>query len=189
MNFKRFTVGLIYPTLFFILLLVAFIMLPATAKEQNRENYLTAIMPNMIDFITEVTDLQNNGYPLPKIIIENEKLICAGAYLEPRDTCEIAGYYDDEKNNIHIRDTPTMYMVEDRFQEVVLVHELVHFLQYYEGVYEQVECRQNLEELAYEVQEKYIDLMGIDPQQKVDGLFAIISSLCPHKHPILFGEH
>ena len=81
-----------------------------------------------------------------------------------------------------------MYMVEDRFQEVVLVHELVHFLQYHEGVYEQVECRQNLEELAYEVQDNYIDLQGIDPTQKVDGLFAIISSLCPHKHPLFFME-
>ena len=162
------TAGFIYPALLITLFLVCFVFLPAVSKENNRENYLTAIMPNMIDYITEITDLKYEGYPLPNIIIENEKLICAGAYLEPRDTCDIAGYYDDEKNNIHIRDTP--------------------FLQYHEGVYEQVECRQNLEELAYEVQDNYIDLQGIDPTQKVDGLFAIISSLCPHRYPLFFME-
>ena len=188
MKSNRHTAGFIYTALLITLFLVCFVFLPAVSKENNRENYLTAIMPNMIDYITEITDLKYEGYPLPNIIIENEKLICAGAYLEPRDTCDIAGYYDDEKNNIHIRDTPTIYMVEDRFQEVVLVHELVHFLQYHQGVYEQVECRQNLEELAYEVQDNYIDLQGIDPTQKVDGLFAIISSLCPHRYPLFFME-
>ncbi len=189
MKLNRYTIGLVYPALLLTLFLICFIFLPAIAKENERENYLKAIMPNMIDYITEVTDLEYNGYPLPNIYVEEEKLICEGAYFEPRETCDIAGYYDDEKNNIHIRDTPTLYMTEDRFQEVVLVHELVHFLQYHNGRYNEVECRQNLEELAYEVQDKYIDLQGIDPTQKVDGLFAIISSLCPHKHPILFGEH
>tara|TARA_B100000123_G_scaffold91638_1_gene66608 strand:+ start:2804 stop:3376 length:573 start_codon:yes stop_codon:yes gene_type:complete len=188
MKTNRYTAGFIYPALLLTLFLVCFVFLPAVSKENDRVNYLTAIMPNMIDYITEITDLKYKGYPLPTIFIEEEKLICAGAYFEPRDTCDIAGYYDDEKNSIHIRDTPTMYMVEDRFQEVVLVHELVHFLQYHEGVYEQVECRQNLEELAYKVQDNYIDLQGIDPTQKVDGLFAIISSLCPHKHPLFFME-
>ena len=172
-----------------IRLIIFLVMFPTAIFASERENYLKAIMPNMVDYITEVTDLEYKGYPLPNILVEEEKLICEGAYFEPRETCDIAGYYDDEKNSIHIRDTPTLYMSDDRFQEVVLIHELVHFLQYFNGRYEEVECRQNLEELAYDVQDKYIDLHGIDPIQKVDGLFAIISSLCPHKHPILFGEH
>ena len=171
-----------------IRLIIFLVIIPTGIFANERENYLTAIMPNMVDFITDYTGLPNAGYPLPKIFIQDEKTICRGAYFEPRDSCDIAGYYDDENNSIHIRDTPTMYMTEDRFQEVVLVHELVHFLQYFNGIYKEVECRQNLEELAYDVQDYYIDLMGIDPQQKVDGLFGIISSLCPGKS-LFMEEH
>ena len=56
------------------------------------------------------------------------------------------------------------------------------------GTYEEVECKQNLEEDAYELQSLYMDLMGIDEQNKPDPLFAIISSLCPNKYPLFFNE-
>ena len=77
-------------------------------------------------------------------------------------------------------------MTDDRFMEVVLVHELVHFLQYHDGTYEKVDCRQNLEMPAYEVQDAYIELHGIDDEQKADPLFALISSMCPNQHPLMF---
>lgn len=164
-----------------------FFVFAVSANE--RANYLTAIMPNMLDFITEVTEYENNGYPLPKIIILNAKDVCEGAYersLENIDECDIVGYYNDKTNIIYIRDNPSRYMSNDRFQEVVLVHELVHFLQKFNGTYEEVECKQQLEIDAYEVQSLYIDRMGIDPKQKPDPLFAVISTLCPSQMPQFF---
>ena len=73
MKTNRYTAGFIYPALLLTLFLVCFVFLPAVSKENDRVNYLTAIMPNMIDYITEITDLKYKGYPLPNIVIENEK--------------------------------------------------------------------------------------------------------------------
>lgn len=166
-------------------------ILPFGVLANDRVSYLKAIMPNMIDFITEVTDYEYKGYPYPNIVIDNAKDVCEGAYMreiEFVEECDIAGYYNDETNTIHIREEPTRYMTDDRFQEVILLHELVHFLQKFSGTYETVECKQNLEEDAYMVQSMYVDLMDIDEQQKPDPLFAIISSLCPDKYPLFFNE-
>ena len=173
------------------LVLLFLIILPCSVFANDRVAYLKAIMPNMIDFITDVSDYEYKGYPYPDIVIDNAKDICEGAYMreiDDVDNCDIAGYYNDDTNTIHIRNEPTRYMTDDRFQEVILLHELVHFLQKFSGTYEEVECKQNLEEDAYTIQELYIDLMGIDPKQKPDPLFAIVSSLCPNKYPLFFNE-
>ena len=79
-------------------------------------------------------------------------------------------------------------MTEDRFQEVVLVHELVHFLQYHDGTWQKVQCRQELELHAYEIQDVYVDLYGIDIKQKIDPLFGILSSMCPKSNPMFFHQ-
>ena len=174
-----------------IRILIILMILPFSVLANDRVSYLKAIMPNMIDFITEVSDDEYKGYPYPDIVIDNAKDVCEGAYMreiEEVELCDIAGYYNDDTNTIHIRDEPTRYMTDDRFQEVILLHELVHFLQKFSGTYETVECQQQLEEDAYELQSLYIDLMGIDEQNKPDPLFAIISSLCPNKYPLFFNE-
>ena len=79
-------------------------------------------------------------------------------------------------------------MVEDRFQEVILVHELVHYLQYMDGTHEIVECRQNLETHAYDLQEKFVETEGIDPKQKPDPLFALFTAMCPNQAPLMFNS-
>ena len=173
------------------LLLILQIIFTSSAIANERVNYLTAIMPNMLGFISDVTEYENKGYPLPEIVILNAKDVCEGAYMREIDDvedCDIAGYYNDDTNTIYIRDTPTRYMSEDRYQEVVLVHELVHFLQKFSGTYETIECKQALETDAYNVQSLYIDLMGIDEKNKPDPLFAIISAMCPGKQNMLFFE-
>ena len=173
------------------LLLILQIIFTSSAIANERVNYLTAIMPNMLGFISDVTEYENKGYPLPEIVILNAKDVCEGAYMREIDDvedCDIAGYYNDDTNTIYIRDTPTRYMSEDRYQEVVLVHELVHFLQKFTGTYETIECKQALETDAYNVQSLYIDLMGIDEKNKPDPLFAIISAMCPSQQNMLFFE-
>ena len=169
------------------LLVLVLLLLPnVTFANQNKVNYLNSLMPNMIDFIEDNSLYAYNGEDLPNIIIVNEKDVCTGAFIKPVDTCDIAGYYNHDTNEIYLRNEPTQYMVKDRFHEVILVHELVHFLQYMDGTYEVVECRQNLETHAYDIQEKFIDLHGIDPKQKPEPLFAMITSMCPNQHPLMF---
>ena len=173
------------------ILLILQIIFTSSAIANERVNYLTAIMPNMLAFISDVTEYENKGYPLPKIVLVDAKNVCEGAYMREMDNvdeCDIAGYYNDDTNTIYIRDTPTRYMSEDRYQEVVLVHELVHFLQKFSGTYETIECKQALETDAYNVQSLYVDLMGIDEKNKPDPLFAIISAMCPSQQNMLFFE-
>ena len=79
-------------------------------------------------------------------------------------------------------------MVADRFQEVVLIHELVHFMQYFNGVYEQVACQQELEQDAFNVQDIYVKENNIDPRNAPDPLFAMIVSNCPTTPPMLFEQ-
>lgn len=143
-------------------------------------------MPEFIEFIEANSLYEYRNTPLPEIIIATEQEICGSVYNPPQITCDVAGYYNDDTNEIYIRNTPTQYMVEDRFKEVILLHELVHYLQYMDGTYQIVECRQNLETHAYDLQEKYIDEEGIDPKQKPDPLFAMITSMCPNQHPLMF---
>ena len=142
----------------FIITLAFFIFFVSVTFASDRISYLRAIMPNMVDYITEVTEYENNGYPLPDIKIVPPQEVCDGAYeqkIENVEECDIAGYYNDINNTIYIRDKPSRYMTDDRFQEVVLVHELVHFLQNFSGTYQEVECKQQLEVDAYEVQGLY----------------------------------
>ena len=162
---------------------------PIMVFADARVNDLEALMPGMIDFIVSRGVNNYNGDPYPKLYIVNEQKVCTGAYGKPMDICDIAGYYNDDTNEIFIRDKPTKNMTEDRFQEVVLVHELVHFLQYHDGTWQKVTCKQELESHAYEVQDAYVDLYGIDPQQKIDPLFGLLSSMCPRANPMLFHQH
>ena len=187
---KELMYKLILPIITFFLVAISPLII-GIAHANDRVAYLKAIMPNMIDFIVDVSDYEYKGYPYPDIVIDNAKDVCEGAYMREIndvDECDIAGYYNDDTNTIHIRNEPTRYMTDDRFQEVILLHELVHFLQKFNGTYETIECKQALEEDAYSVQTLYIELMGIDEKNKPDPLFAIISSLCPDKYPLFFNE-
>lgn len=169
------------------LFLLAFLF-PTIVLADARVNELQALVPGMIDFIESRGVNSYKGDTYPQIYIVNEQDVCTGAYGKPVDTCDIAGYYNDDTNEIYIRDEPTENMSEDRFQEVILVHELVHFLQYFDGTWQKVECKQELEAHAYEVQDAYVDLYGIDPEQKIDPLFGLLSSMCPKKNLMFYHE-
>ena len=171
----------------FLLIFLGFCQHPVHA-DQDKVSYLKAITPNLISFIEDNTLYTYGGWEYPEIIIATMQEICKSVYDPPREECDIAGYYNDETNTIYIRDTPTKHMVEDRFDEVVLVHELVHFLQYHDGTYDIVPCRKALEVHAFEVQDKFVKAHGIDPQQAPDPLFSLLVSQCEAgSHPYFLG--
>ena len=139
----------------------------------------------MIRFIEKNSNLDYDGSPLPDVVIQREDEICSVLYEKPMLECDIAGYYNDDTNIIYIRDGPTQHMVDDGFYETVLIHELVHFLQKINGVYETVECRAQLEADAFKIQDLYIDTVGIDENNKNDPLFAMLASMCQSNLPML----
>mgnify|MGYP003316904720 CR=1 FL=1 len=164
-------------------LIVAFLILyPSVVFSHSLEKQV----PDFLQFIEDNSLYEYTDTPLPEIVIATEKEICSEIYIPPQESCDVAGYYNHDTNQIVIRNEPTQYMVEDRFQEVILLHELVHYLQYMDGTFEIVECRQNLEIHAYNLQELFVDSEGINEQQKPDPLFALITSMCPNQHPLMF---
>tara|TARA_Y200000002_G_C22645125_1_gene648789 strand:+ start:911 stop:1447 length:537 start_codon:yes stop_codon:yes gene_type:complete len=135
-------------------------------------------MMKMINFIEENTDLVYKGDKLPIVKINTQKEMCEVLFEIVPDPCNIAGYYNDETNEIVIGDKPTIHMVKEKFKEVILVHELVHFLQKTNGVYETIECRRALEQDAFKIQELYVEANDINPLQKPDPLFSMVISNC-----------
>ena len=139
----------------------------------------------LIRFIEEHSELEYDGSPLPDIKIATQQEMCEVLFEEVPDPCHIAGYYNDDTNEIFIGDKPTEHMVEEGFYEAVLIHELVHFLQKINGVYETIECRAKLEADAFKIQDLYIDTVGIDETNKNDPLFAMLASMCQSNLPML----
>jgi hypothetical protein len=159
---------------------------PVVAEDNwGLTRYLQTVTPNLVNFIEDNSNYIYGGWAYPEIIIDTPKEICAVVYEKPRPECDIAGYYNDDDNTIHIRNSPTKHMTDNRFFEVVLVHELVHFLQYHDGTYEEVTCRQELEKDAFMIQDKFVKQQGIDLQQAPDPLFSLLMSSCPRDMPFM----
>ena len=137
----------------------------------------------MVEWIVDNSRYQYHGDAYPRVEIHSRLEICTATYpdSEPHENCNIAGYYDHDANLIVIVDQPTEHMVKDHFTEVVLLHELVHFVQYYDGEYERAECKAALERDAFKLQDLWIDQQRIDPEQKNDALFVVFATMCPGK--------
>lgn len=139
------------------------------------------VVLDMIQFIEARSDYTYNGEKLPFIEIREPAEIYLGLIGEPMpEDISIfpAGYFDHNMNTIYISSEPGPYMVEEGFIEVVLFHELVHYLQLVNGTYETVECKNALERDAYKLQAQYVDAMNYPEEQKPDAFFAAIVSMC-----------
>lgn len=145
------------------------------------------IMLGMIDYIEENSKYEYNGEKLPYIQIKTSQELCQDIYPPEvyetiKDQCHIAGYYNHMTNTVFIASESGPYMVDEKFIETVLFHELVHFMQYLNGEDEKVQCIRQLESDAYILQRDYVTDMGYPEEQKPDPLFALIVSSCPKDH-------
>lgn len=71
---------------------------------------------------------------------------------DPKTTAYL-GLYDHKRNRIYVlRDL----QLDSPYGKSVLVHELVHYMQYNAGLQDKVMCRRQLEELAYITQETFL---------------------------------
>ena len=146
---------------------------------------------SMTQWIVDNSRYVYHGDPYPTIVRESPLQVCRTIYpnAEPHADCNIAGYYDHEQNRIAISDSVTEHMAEDHFYEVVLIHELVHFVQYHDGEYERARCMPELEIDAFGLQDQWIDEEGIDPEQKNDPLFVVFVTMCQDQHGPIGNTH
>ena len=161
-----------------LLLIFVLVVQEIIAKESQ--------MYELIGFIENNSDYSYTGTPLPTVQVMSNESICKEFKLTY--PCDIAGYYDNRTDTIAIATKPTGGMVEENFYEVVLIHELVHYLQYHNGYYDVVECKQQLESDAFRLQDEYIDHMGYDPANKNDPLFALMASMCRGQNGYISGS-
>lgn len=157
----------------------------------NTAAYATSneVMLDMIKFIEQNSKYEYNGEKLPYIQIRSSTELCKSIYAPEvyekiKEECSILGYYNHHTNAIFISDAPGKYMVKEKFIETVLLHELVHFLQFINGEYDRVKCQNALEVDAYVIQIKYVEYMNYPEEQKPDPLFAMIAASCPADHHI-----
>ena len=172
-----------FKTFFITLVLALGFCHPVNASHGNHT------VESMVQWIVDNSRFEYHGDPYPQVMRKDPIEVCETIYpdVERHDDCNIAGYYDHDLNIIVISNKVTQHMVEDHFREVVLVHELVHFVQYYDGEYERADCKQALEIDAFELQDKWIDQQGIDPEQKNDPLFVVFVTMCD-RHYIPTGN-
>ena len=138
-------------------------------------------MLDMIDWITENSKYEYNGEKLPWLEIRTQEEICETVYEEVPENCIAVAYYDHNMNAIFVSPDPIGKMVQEKFIEVMLFHELVHYLQYLNGEDKRVACSNELEMNAYKLQDKYIQHMGWPEEQRPNMLFAYLVSSC-HPH-------
>ena len=75
-------------------------------KLDSHDNMMT-----MIKFIEKNTDLKYNGEQLPTVKISTQEEMCRVLFDMVPDPCHIAGYYNDETNEIVLGNEPTVHMV------------------------------------------------------------------------------
>ena len=146
------------------------------------------VMLDMIEFIEKNSKYEYNNEKLPYVQIRTIDELCQAVYPPDvyesiKDDCAIAGYYDHNLNAIFIADESGPYMVDEGFIETVLLHELVHYLQYLNGEDEKVKCMRELEIDAFLLQDDYVLHKGYPEEQRPDPLFAAIVSTCPSNDP------
>mgnify|MGYP001171970500 FL=1 len=165
-----------------LLVLVTFISLAFFGLMGSVDTQQQKLMLEMIDFIEKNSDYKYDGSPLPTVHTATSKHMCKVLFVgEPPDPCHIAGYYNDDTNEIFIADKPTEHMHLKGFRESVLMHELVHFMQKINGTYETVDCKQALEGPAFQIQDKYTkENDHIHEKNENDPLFALMASSCPN---------
>ena len=92
--------------------------------------------------------------------------------LDP-ETVSVAGLYNFRDGNIYLLEDEDLTTIEG---QAVLIHELVHYLQYYHGIDKQVECMRELESAAYAAQAEF--LAQHDQEAPFNDMHVLLVSAC-----------
>ncbi len=130
-------------------------------------------------WISSHTPLAYDGHAPPEIMrvphAELIQILYNGEIPQGVDTktISIAGLYNYLDGKIYLQDDVDLATAEGR---AVLVHELVHHLQYYHGLDKSVPCIGSLEPAAYAAQRAYLAEHGKQPD--FNEPLVIMASMC-----------
>ena len=133
----------------------------------------------LLIWINGHTPLAYEDTPLPSVTTasqqELQRIRFSGDMPEgiETDTANTVGVYVFQERKIYVWEDYDFDTVEGK---AALVHELVHYLQYENGLHKSVDCTAQLELAAYNAEAKYLKQHGKQP--KFDGMHIVLSSMC-----------
>ena len=129
--------------------------------EIDEASYATIenLMDNLVEWINQHTSFEHQVETLPKLIIADPNIIAEVAFGGKlpgnidASSLNIMGLYNFNEKAIYLLDELDLNSEEGKG---ILLHELVHYLQYEEDIDKNVECKNELEALAYMIEAKYL---------------------------------
>lgn len=127
-----------------------------TAKYDNHDQ----LMAGLLGWINDHTTYQYEVDSLPNIKFSSTEEIAMVAFGKnlPKaldlKTLSIKGLYNYKEGTVYLLDSID---IESEKGRAILLHELVHFLQYEHGQEKETQCKNELEALAYLLEAKYLE--------------------------------
>ena len=135
------------------------------------------ILLSLLMWINQNSGFVYDGQPLPAVKqISNTQLahiMFEGNVPAGYDEYGLVALYQNIEETIYISDTVDL---DSDYGKSVLVHELVHHLQFKAGVHKDVFCLKSLERDAYELQNSY--LVSLNYAAPFDKMNILFKSLC-----------
>lgn len=151
---------------------------PVTGKPYRRDP-LKELAIALLTWISSHTPLAYDGTHAPEIVVVPKAqlvhVLYEGNVPQGTDASSLTvdGLYNFRDGKIYLRDELDLATVDGR---AVLVHELVHYLQYYHGLDKKAPCMRKLEPEAYAAQAAYLKEHGQEPP--FNELLVFFVSLC-----------
>jgi len=148
------------------------------------------VFEQYIQWIVNNSDFEYNNEPLPTVkkipkdwmeIYAYGDQKVAEAERNGNDLPRIYALYDEKSNEIIV---PEGFDLDDFSKHHIIVHELVHYLQDINGLYETKkakDCIQSLEPPAYELHTKWMDEVD-HPSERPNPLFVLMLSMACRDH-------
>ncbi len=133
----------------------------------------------LLMWISNHTPMTYDGSHFPNVVtVPHERLVHIlykgdlPQGLDP-EIVSVAGLYNFRDGNIYLLEDEDLTTIEG---QAVLIHELVHYLQYYDGIDKQVECMRELESAAYATQAEF--LTQHDQEAPFNDMHVLLVSAC-----------
>jgi len=136
-----------------------------TNLEMSSYSTVEDLMEGLVDWINNRTSFKHELDKLPELVFANPNIIAEVAFggelpsNVDANKLNILGLYNFNDQTIYMLDSLDLKTEEGK---AILLHELVHYLQYEESIDENVECRNELEALAYTLEAEYLNSQKVN---------------------------
>lgn len=135
-----------------------------TNLEMSSFNTVEDLMEGLVDWIHNRTSFKHEVDKFPELVFANPNIIAEVAFGGELPSnvdaakLNILGLYNFNDQTIYMLDSLDLKTEEGK---AILLHELVHYLQYEESLNDNVECKNELEALAYTLEAEYLNGQGV----------------------------